>query len=77
MFDLSFHQLLIRAGACILITSIYGFVLAALARGLGDSGPQSDGRLTINPIDHLDVLGAAALGVLDQVELFPMCGLHR
>jgi Zn-dependent protease len=61
VFDLSFHQLLIRAGACILITSIHGFVLAALARGLGDRGPQFDGRLTINPIDHLDVLGAAMM----------------
>ena len=61
MFDLSFHQLLIRAGACILITSIHGFVLAALARGLGDRGPQFDGRLTINPIDHLDILGAATM----------------
>ena len=61
MFDLSFHQLLIRAGACILITSIHGLVLAGLARGLGDRGPQSDGRLTINPIDHLDVLGAATM----------------
>jgi len=61
VFDLSFHQLLIRAGACILITSIHGFVLAALARGLGDRGPQFDGRLTINPIGHLDVLGAAMM----------------
>jgi Zn-dependent protease len=61
VFDLSFHQLLIRAGACILITSIHGFVLAGLTRGLGDRGPQSDGRLTINPIDHLDVLGAATM----------------
>jgi hypothetical protein len=61
VFDLSFHQLLIRAGACILITSIHGFVLATLARGLGDRGPQFDGRLTINPIGHLDVLGAAMM----------------
>ena len=61
MFDLSFHQLLIRAGACILITSIHGFVLAGLTRGLGDRGPQSDGRLTVNPIDHLDVIGAATM----------------
>jgi Zn-dependent protease len=61
VFDLSLHQLLIRAGACILITSIHGFVLAALARGLGDRGPQFDGRLTVNPIHHLDVVGAATM----------------
>ena len=35
VFDLSLHQLLIRVGACIVITSIDGFVLAAIA-GLGD-----------------------------------------
>lgn len=61
MFDLSLHQVLIRAGACIVITSIHGFVLAALARWLGDRGPQFDGRLTINPISHLDPVGAAGM----------------
>src|SRR5262249_45322569 len=59
VFDLSFHQLLIRAGACILITSIHGFVLAGLARGLGGRGPQSDGTLAINPIEPPDVNVAA------------------
>jgi Zn-dependent protease len=72
MFDLSLHQLLIRAGACILITSIHGFVLAALARGLGDRGPQFDGRLTINPISHLDVLGAAMMILFQLGWIRPM-----
>ena len=72
MFDLSFHQLLIRAGACILITSIHGFVLAAFARGLGDRGPQFDGRLTINPISHLDVLGAAMMILFQLGWIRPM-----
>ena len=57
MFDLSIHQLLIRAGACILITAIHGFALAAIARALGDRGPQFDGRLTANPFRHLDFIG--------------------
>jgi Zn-dependent protease len=61
VFDLSLHQLLIRVGACIVITSIHGFVLAAIARGLGDRGPQFDGRLTLNPISQFDALGAAAM----------------
>jgi Zn-dependent protease len=61
VFDLSLHQVLIRAGACIVIISIHGFVLAAIARALGDRGPQFDGRLTINPLHHLDPLGAAAM----------------
>jgi Zn-dependent protease len=57
VFDLSLHQLLIRAGACILITANHGFALAAIARALGDRGPQFDGRLTANPFRHLDVIG--------------------
>ena len=61
VFDLSLHQVLIRAGACIIIISIHGLVLAAIARGLGDRGPQFDGRLTVNPLRHVDPLGAAAM----------------
>jgi len=58
VFDLSVHQLFIRAGACILIAAIHGFALAAIARALGDRGPQFDGRLTANPFRHLDIIGA-------------------
>jgi len=57
VFDLSVHQLLIRTGACILITAIHGFALAAIARALGDRGPQFDERLTANPFRHLDFIG--------------------
>jgi Zn-dependent protease len=61
VFDLSFHQLLIRAGACTLITAIHGLALAGIARALGDRGPQFDGRLTASPFRHLDPLGAVAM----------------
>jgi Zn-dependent protease len=64
VFDLSFHQLLIRAGACVLICAIHGLALAAIARALGDRGPQFDGRLTANPFRHLDPVGAAAMILL-------------
>jgi Zn-dependent protease len=61
VFDLSLHQLIIRAGACILVSAIHGFALAAIARALGDRGPQFDGRLTINPFRHLDIIGAPTM----------------
>jgi Zn-dependent protease len=61
VFDLSLNQLLIRAGACIVVVAIHGFALAAIARIMGDRGPQFDGRLTLNPIGHLDILGAVTL----------------
>jgi Zn-dependent protease len=64
VFDLSLHQLLIRAGACIVIVAIHGFAFAAIARVMGDRGPQFDRRLTLNPISHLDVLGAVTMILL-------------
>jgi Zn-dependent protease len=61
VFDLSLQQLLIRGGACLIIFAIHGFALAGLARAFGDHGPQFDGRLTLNPFGHLDIVGAAML----------------
>ncbi len=61
MYELSLHQLLIRLGAAIIIVAVHGFALAAAARVLGDRGPQFDGRLTLNPLSHLDMFGGAAL----------------
>ena len=61
VFDLSLQQLLIRAGACVIVIAVHGFAVAAIARALGDRGPQFDGRLTPNPFGHLDVIGAATM----------------
>jgi Zn-dependent protease len=66
VFDLSLDQLLIRAGACVIIVAIHGAALGAIARALGDRGPQFDERLTLNPVSHLDILGAAAM-ILSQL----------
>jgi Zn-dependent protease len=66
VFDLSLDQLLIRAGACVIIVAIHGAALGAIARALGDRGPQFDERLTLNPMSHLDILGAAAM-ILSQL----------
>jgi Zn-dependent protease len=66
VFDLSLDQLLIRAGACVIIVAIHGAALGAIARALGDRGPQFDERLTLNPVNHLDILGAVAM-ILSQL----------
>jgi Zn-dependent protease len=63
---LSVDQLLLRAGACLIITTAHGAALAVIACALGDRGPQFDGRLTLNPLSHLDILGALAM-VLSQI----------
>lgn len=59
--DFSFQRLVYQACACAFILATHGFLLAFAARILGDRGPQHDGRLTLNPVSHLDPLGALAL----------------
>lgn len=55
--DLSLQQLLLRFIAMVVLVGVHGFALAAIARLLGDEGPAHDGRLTLNPVMHLDLLG--------------------
>lgn len=57
---LSLQQYLLRAAALLLVTGLYGFLLAASARLFGDEGVKQDGRLTPNPLVHLDLVGLAA-----------------
>jgi Zn-dependent protease len=61
VFDLSLHQLIIRLGAALILIAIHGFALAGIARALGDRGPQFDERLTLNPLNHFDVLGGLTM----------------
>lgn len=66
MFDafipppLSLQQYLLRAAAILLVVAAHGLLLALAARLLGDKGPGHDGRFTINPLVHLDLIGAIA-----------------
>lgn len=57
LIDLTFQTALLRGVAFLFILAIHGFALAAIAGLLGDRGPRFDGRLTLNPFTHLDVLG--------------------
>ena len=51
-------EIVSRLGAVLLYAGLHGFVLAGLARLLGDRRPAYDGRLTPNPFAHLSVWGA-------------------
>jgi Zn-dependent protease len=64
--DFSLQQLVLRLIAYIFIAGVHGFAVAAAAVALGDAGPRHDGRLRLNPLTHLDLLGTAA-GVLFSV----------
>jgi len=60
MFELSLQQILMRLVAFVVITGVHGLLVALFARLLGDRGPAHDGKLTINPFVHLDLLGLVA-----------------
>jgi Zn-dependent protease len=63
VIDLTLQQLVLRLIAYVFIAAVHGCAVAATACALGDSGPRYDGRLRINPLAHLDVIGTAS-GVL-------------
>jgi Zn-dependent protease len=64
--DFSLQQLVLRLVAYLFIAGVHGLAVAATAVVLGDAGPRHDGRLRLNPLAHLDLLGTAA-GVLFSV----------
>ncbi len=57
MIDFSPQQLVLRLCALLFIAGVHGLAVAATAVALGDPGPRHDGRLTFNPLAHLDILG--------------------
>jgi Zn-dependent protease len=59
VIDFTLSQLLMRLCAVVLVCALQGFALAAAAGALGDAGPKHDGRLTIDPLRHVDLLGSA------------------
>ena len=59
MIDFTLSQLLMRVCAVLLVSSLQGFALSAAAGALGDAGPRHDGRLTIDPLRNVDLIGGA------------------
>ncbi|MYZ46475.1 site-2 protease family protein [Propylenella binzhouense] len=61
MFDLTLQIVLFRLAGLLAIAGVHGAALAGSARLLGDPGPAYDGRLTLNPLPHLDFVGGIGL----------------
>ena len=62
MFDfLDMGTLIYRVPALLIALSFHEYAHAAVSDALGDPTPSLDGRLTINPMAHLDVLGTVLL----------------
>jgi Zn-dependent protease len=59
VIDFTLSQLLMRACAVLLIATLQGSAIAMAAGALGDAGPKHDGRLSIDPLRHVDLLGGA------------------
>jgi len=64
--DLTLQQLVLRLIAYVFIAAVHGLAVAAVAVAMGDQGPRYDGRLRVNPLAHLDIIGTAS-GVLFSV----------
>jgi len=60
LIDFSLQQLVLRLCALLFIVAVHGLAVAATAVALGDPGPRHDGRLTLNPFAHLDILGGVS-----------------
>jgi Zn-dependent protease len=59
VINFTLSQLLMRLGAVLVVSAVQGFAVAAAAGALGDAGPRHDGRLTIDPLRHVDFIGGA------------------
>jgi len=47
----------IHVPAFLLVVTIHGYAKAAVSLAVGDKGPAESGRLTFNPVKHLDAFG--------------------
>ena len=63
MIDFTPQQLILRLCALVFIAAVHGATVVGTAVALGDAGPRHDGRLSVSPFAHLDILGSIS-GVL-------------
>ena len=64
MLNLLFYQplfFLVWAVSLVIAVTVHEFCHALMADKLGDPTPRLNGRITLNPLAHLDPLGTLAL----------------
>ena len=59
--NLTVQLIIFRALALLMMVAVQGAAVAAAAVILGDRGPMFDGRLTLSPPGHIDLIGAFSL----------------
>jgi Zn-dependent protease len=60
IMDLTLQQLALRLVAFVFVATVHGAAVAAMAVAMGDHGPRHDGRLSVNPMSHLDLVGTVS-----------------
>ena len=60
----SFSDMLFRIPALLLALTIHEYAHGAVSYSLGDPTPELEGRLTMNPLAHLDIMGTIMLVVV-------------
>jgi len=63
MFNLSIASVLFRVVTLLIAFTVHEFSHAYVADRYGDDTPRMNGRLTLNPLSHIDPLGALMLVV--------------
>jgi len=61
LFNLDLPTLISRIITLLVAFTIHEFSHAATANALGDPTPKNNGRLTLNPLAHLDIMGTLTL----------------
>jgi hypothetical protein len=61
VYDLTLQTMLLQAASPLLIAALNGSTIRLCALAFGVAGPAQDGRRTLNPFPHVDILGGLAL----------------
>jgi len=61
MLGLSISKLIIRIVTLVIAFTVHEFAHAWIANAFGDRTPKDNGRLTLNPLVHLDLFGSLLL----------------
>ncbi len=64
LFSMEIRDILIVLPILIMSLSLHEYAHARVSTALGDPTPRSQGRLTVNPLAHLDPLGTLMLAVV-------------
>jgi len=67
MFDLDIPTIIARIIVLLIAFTVHELAHAVTADYLGDPTPRRMGRITLNPLKHLDPFGAAARRIEDPV----------